>query len=67
MKTGDYIRVTKDILPILKSGALGVVRQNWLPKIEGLPASWEVYFQRDDSTHYIYEDEMEVLGLRVGR
>lgn len=66
MKVGDYVHLTIDIPPIHKKGDLGEIRGLYYA-VPNVPRGWEVYFQSDDSTHYIYDDEMEVLELRVVR
>jgi hypothetical protein len=66
MNIGDHVRVTRDIPPILSHGEIGKVRERWTKAERELPASWIVDFQNGLHSHFVYEDEMEILELRVG-
>jgi hypothetical protein len=61
MRIGAHIRLTIDIPSIHKKGDVGIIRGLYYAS-PNVPRSWEVYFQSDDSTHYIYDDEMEEAG-----
>jgi hypothetical protein len=65
MNIGDHVRVTRDIPPILSCGEIGKVQERWTKATAGLPPSWIVDFQNGRRSHFVYEDEMEVLELRV--
>jgi len=67
LKIGDNVRVIVEIPPILSCGEIGKLRERWLHQTETLPAAWIVDFQNGLRSHYIYEDEMEVLELKVAR
>jgi len=70
VQIGDYVQIIKDIPPILSRGQTGKVRERWIPATETMPASWIVDFQSELAeisyrSHFVYEDEMKVLELRV--